>query len=93
MIPQKELARAHKHHPHWIREDRLDDNERQIYMALKAGDKIEKGTLQAHIETREYRRRIHWREELEKMPGGTARAKQLDNDKNVVKKYEYLVLE
>lgn len=92
MIDQPTLAEVHTHHPHWIRKDQLNTEERRIFDELKAGGKVQRGILKARIERRKYRQRISWRKEFEKLPAGRAKIAEL-TARPTVKTVEYLVLE
>ena len=64
-ITEDLLVNATHRHPRWIRSENLRGEELDIYEALKRGDKVEKGSrLQAKIQSRRFRPRIHWREEF-----------------------------
>jgi len=96
-ITQESLAALHRHHPHRIRVDQLDDEERKIYDALKGGGEAQPGIHKVSLHKSTSQQRIYWRHEVEKlaeklkMP--TYIADLEEEARKTKKEVEYLVFE
>jgi hypothetical protein len=96
-ITQKSLAKLHSHHPHKIRLDHLDKEERRILRALKSGSDIQPGAHKVSVQLLPVPKRIPWRRvaaELAEQLNKPTYISDLEKEAaKATKKFNYLVFE